>query len=432
MKYVRDILLNAGGSLLSIPLALLINVVISRAFGPAGKGELSLLASTREIIMLAVNGGFGFSAVYYLGKQQYALPKVASNLLSLAVTIGVTCSAVILVVYRLLSTYSTLTLPSTAFAVGIVIVVPFYLARVYLSQLFTSLQNFYAYNLLFLADIFLFLVLLSATALFGLPLPYAIGSYVLANCLPALVGWRYLYRKTPSFRFEVDGQLVKTFYRYGLHATTARLLLFLNLRLDQFIILLYLNVTNVGIYAASVAVAELVMRLGSATNSVILSRIVTMSALEAKALTSMTMRFSFTLTLLIAIAVFFVGHYLILLIFGEAFLAGSTALRLLLPGTVFAAFSQILGGSFQGEGRPEVAMKAALIGLVSTLIFDVLLIPTMGINGAAIASTVSYFLSGVFLFVMYVRHTGLAARDLLWLNASDVELALTKLNELRH
>ena len=431
MKFVRDILLNAGGSFLSIPLVLLINIVISRAFGPEGKGELALLASTREIIMLAVNGGFGFSAIYYLGKDSYKLPKVASNLVSLAATIGAICSAVLLLGYWVINTYSAVTLPSTVFMFGVVILVPFNLARVYLAQIFTSEQNFFAYNVLFLADIFLYLILLSGAAFFGLPLQYAIAAYVVANCVPAFVGWAYFYRQNPSLHFEIDRKLLKVFYRYGLHSTFARLLLFLNLRLDQFIILLFLNVGSVGIYAAAVAVAELVMRLGSATNSVILSRIVKMTALEARELTGLTMRFSFTLTLIIAVGVFFVGHFLILLIFGPKFLTGAIALRLLLPGTVFATFTQILGGSLQGEGRPEVAVRSAMIGLVGTLVFDILLIPEFGINGAAIASSVSYFLAALYLFVVYLNHSGLSARDLLWLKSADIQLALNKVSELR-
>jgi len=57
---------------------------------------------------------------------------------------------------------------------------------------------------------------------------------------------------------------------------------------------------------------------------------------------------------------------------------------------------------------------------------NILLISDYGINGVAIASTVSYFVAAIGLHIVHRKMTGLTMRETLILKRSDIEM-LTKM-----
>ena len=60
--------------------------------------------------------------------------------------------------------------------------------------------------------------------------------------------------------------------------------------------------------------------------------------------------------------------------------------------------------------------------LVATIGLDFLLIPRMGITGAALASTVSYGLNSLILLWLYVRFSGNSVGSVLFVRMNDLRL----------
>jgi len=60
------------------------------------------------------------------------------------------------------------------------------------------------------------------------------------------------------------------------------------------------------------------------------------------------------------------------------------------------------------------------VGLIGTVVLDLALIPSYGISGAAIASTVAYWLSFAALVVMATRYSGSRWGDFIRVNRSDI------------
>ena len=61
-----------------------------------------------------------------------------------------------------------------------------------------------------------------------------------------------------------------------------------------------------------------------------------------------------------------------------------------------------IGGSVTGIGRPDIALKIVSISATTNVVLNFLLIPTYGIVGAAVATTVSLFVAslvGIFITV---------------------------------
>src|SRR5215813_13142640 len=76
-------------------------------------------------------------------------------------------------------------------------------------------------------------------------------------------------------------------------------------------------------------------------------------------------------------------------IYRESYQAGTGALRILAFGMLFFGLLYILTTVISASGRPSISLLIGVITLITTTLLNVLLIPALGLNGAAIATTIS-------------------------------------------
>lgn len=80
---------------------------------------------------------------------------------------------------------------------------------------------------------------------------------------------------------------------------------------------------------------------------------------------------------------------IISILFGNAYLPGSVSLQILAAGMLFFTLYTISSSIAQGLGRPRLPMYVLIFGTVINIVLSIILVPVMGINGAAIATTVA-------------------------------------------
>src|SRR5206468_947491 len=100
-------------------------------------------------------------------------------------------------------------------------------------------------------------------------------------------------------------------------------------------------------------------------------------------------------------------------VYGDEFAGASTALRILLPGSVLYAAAFVLQAGLSSLNRPFTAAAAQVLGLVVTVVGLLLFLREGGITAAAIVSTVAYSVVFVTALVLYRRSAGIAWRDFL-------------------
>ena len=109
-------------------------------------------------------------------------------------------------------------------------------------------------------------------------------------------------------------------------------------------------------------------------------------------------------------------------LFGDAFEDSVEALWLLLPGTVALAGSKVLTSYIFSRGRPLVNTVITAAGLVVTLVTNLALIPWLGVNGAAIASSIAYGVHFVASLYAYGRISGQPMLDAVLPRPRDAQL----------
>ncbi len=80
---------------------------------------------------------------------------------------------------------------------------------------------------------------------------------------------------------------------------------------------------------------------------------------------------------------------IISILFGQAYIPGSAALQILAAGMLFFTIYTVSSSIAQGLGHPRLPMYILIIGTTIDIVLSIVLVPPYGINGAAIATTIT-------------------------------------------
>jgi len=196
-----------------------------------------------------------------------------------------------------------------------------------------------------------------------------------------------------KFKSDIALKLVKFGAPMLLILAGARLLQFL----DTAVLTYYRSLTEVGIYNVALPIAMLLIVLVGEIGS-ILSPLV--SELKARGNNNalkvgfeLIQKYGLYLSVPIAIVFFFYSQEIISLLFGIDYISGANSLKILMVGSIFYIVYKlnVVGVSF--IGKPGVITKIVLVTALFDLILNLLLIPKYGIEGAASATALSFFLA---------------------------------------
>jgi O-antigen/teichoic acid export membrane protein len=231
---------------------------------------------------------------------------------------------------------------------------------------------------------------------------------VVAGLVSAGLAARWLARASGGpIRIRFD--LLREHAGYGLRAFAVSILVFLLLRSDILIIQMLLGTTETGYYAVSVAVTEVLRIVPMVFGMQLLARLARDSTARGPWRTTQVSTVGIGLLMLvIALAAVPLASPLITLLYGGEFSASVAPFIILLPGLVFVAMHGVLSSYIASMGMPSGAIAAPAAAVVVNVLLNVAMIPSLGIQGAALASTTSYalLLAATLVYVVRLERSG--------------------------
>ncbi len=182
----------------------------------------------------------------------------------------------------------------------------------------------------------------------------------------------------------------------------------------------FLSATIVGYYSVSVSMAEALWYLPAAVGTVIFASTSNSTAEQSNRNTPMVCRNTLFITFILALLLFAVSSFIIPLLYGQEFLPAVRPLWILLPGVVALSICKVLANEMTGRGRPKISLLASVITLGVNIPLNLILIPQMGMNGGAIATSVAYIVSSIIVLLFFIRVSKNRISDVLILKRSDV------------
>jgi len=274
---------------------------------------------------------------------------------------------------------------------------------------FLGKERVATYNWLFLIQI-LTQVSMMAVFIFALNLRTAkalLYSQLCGYSLATLVGWVLLFPNMEREGHDPFGSSLKEMLHYGAFLQLSTLVSTLNKRLSLYLLKTHCDERSIGVFATGTQVTEGVNIIGQSIGLVEFS---TLSNNEnqqrASQLTLRFMKLSVLLTFTTLLAICLLPTSFFEWLFSDEFGGIRPVILMIAPGVVFFSAHTILANYFSGTGQPKYNLYASLIGLSVTLVSAFILIPWLGIRGAAITTTLTYTSLFLYQWIVFHQHTG--------------------------
>jgi Na+-driven multidrug efflux pump len=85
----------------------------------------------------------------------------------------------------------------------------------------------------------------------------------------------------------------------------------------------------------------------------------------------------------------------------------------------------VLGSSLAGQGVPQATLYGGMLSVPAMVALNVILLPQMGIKGAAIASDVAYAINAAVILLIFRRVARLPLRETLLVTRADLAESLS-------
>ncbi|WP_341237993.1 flippase [uncultured Limnobacter sp.] len=268
--------------------------------------------------------------------------------------------------------------------------------------------------------VFMLIVLLRiAMILLELTLIYFVALLVLEAVLTTLAFfWLFGIRKLKALKFDKSNFLSVLNVAWLLALSVGAAMLYM--RVDQIMLASLLNQEAVGIYSAAVRISEIWYVFPAVIVGSVFPRIIRELRIDA-ARANRQLDVLFTTFSIVSILVgLLVGGYsteIILFLFGEEYRASASVLSIHVWSSVFV-FSGILGGRWLvAMDMQKVLLLSTLIGVVSNIVMNYLMIPVYGVEGAAWSTLVAQFISAILVNCVHP-----VSRQLFWMQVSALSL----------
>ncbi len=371
---------------------LFVGVYVARYLGPERFGVLSYAMSV--VVLFSALSSLGLNGI--LVRELVNFPKKRDEFLGTAFILKLAGSGLVLILLSITLYFmgddrqSNLMIFIIAFGL---IFQPFNVIRFYFEA--NVLAKFIA-----VSQITSLVVVSVAKLVFiwlGLPLIY-FALVVLIESLILAIGLSVVYFKQKlnifnwQFSFKVATGLLKDSWPLILSAIAISIYL----RIDQVMIKHMLNDEAVGQYAAAVKLSEAwyfipVVICGSLFPAILNAKT------QSKELYYARLQKLYVLmvwiSLPIALVMTFMAGNIVLLLYGTQFSKAGPVLAIHIWAGVFVFLGVASSQYLIAENYTRISFFRTFIGAIVNVIFNIILIPKYGINGAAVATVISYFVA---------------------------------------
>lgn len=426
MKFLYDTLITFSAQIIAVIFGIITAIIIARILGPEGKGIYTLVILIPSMLVLLGNLGIGIANTYFGGSKKYNWDELASISFISSLLLGITLSIIFLTYYFIVHPIFLSEIKTQCIVLA-AMTVPFNLFTTYFQCILMGQKRFLEYNLVNVLQNGVLVILVIIVLFF---LERGISEVILTWLIATIITTAFSFffvRKTTSVKWVFSYPIFKALLKFGSIGYLSNIITFLNYRIDMILVSSLVTpaivaTTLVGYYSVSVSLAEALWYFPGAVGTIVFARTVGLNNEEADKTTPKICRNTFFITFIFALILLALSKRLIILLFGVSFLPALRPLYILIPGIIIFSICKVLCNEITGRGKPLINIVAAGISLLVNIPLNLLLIPRMGIEGAALASTISYSACAFIVLIMFLRISQAKFSDIVIIKKEDLQL----------
>jgi len=397
-------------------------IIISRIFGPEGRGVFANTFALRGFLILLLGTGHEVSNTYFVASGRQKVPEAAGSSL-----LGFFLSTILLILVTVLITLFRPSFVSPSNNLIIILAVssiPLTWGCLYLYALIRGLGRSdlsYMYYALSSLTWIVMLVFMCYVLLFR-KLEVVFIARIFSAIIPLLVGLWLIKKLNGPLKLSFTLRSFKESIIYGVKQIVSKLANPMAFRVEMLILpMLYVTTNHLGLYAQGVAILDRILILPLVGGYVLMAKVAKESQ-KSVDVTATLCRLSFMTTLVLGLSVMLLAKFLVPFLFGAKFAPAVLLMWIMFPGMVIRSIPRVLRNYFLGTGEPGKVSIAFILSTLTMILVSVLLVGTIGIAGAAVGILLSCMVECGVMLHMFKCKVNLGLRDMCLINKSDMAL----------
>lgn len=261
---------------------------------------------------------------------------------------------------------------------------------------YQAFQNMKLYALMYLAENLLLLVLLLCFFAFKKNIFSAAYAHIAAYFIVLFV-FSFFVPKVFDFfkhRISLEKSLLKKLFKFGIPVLASSIGGIIIIYTDTLVLTFFRSLEEVGIYNVVVPTAMILQFFATSVAIVIFPMVAELWAKKRKDYLALGLKmlYQYSFVVIIPAALLFLSfsEIVLRLLFGEQYVAGAVIMQILLIAIIFLGLHTITSTILSGIGKPIISTKILFQGALINFVLNLLLIPKLGMLGAALTSLIAY------------------------------------------
>jgi O-antigen/teichoic acid export membrane protein len=410
------------------------SVFINRTLGTSGKGAFELITSVPDTLTRFGTLGFDEANTYYAGREPITIPHLISNSYGLAMRFAV-IALILGAAFFLIPANSNIftEVPRWAGFLAL-LVIPIAIMDLLLEGILYGENRIWVRNgheIVRILSMLFYMGILVVVLQWGVQ--GAIYGYMLINLSIFAFTFVVLRRFHKAMGSGEDRSVAWKCFLFGRFSWGANFASYLFYNVDKWLINWLVQgspeyvLEQVGLYGTAVNIIVNIWIIPDAIQTALRPKITQKGEPERKKLVPPSLRAVTILVFFAMVLLALIARPALGFLYNKPgatwdFRDAYPPLMLLMPGIFTLSLAKVFATDLFSRGKPYFAMWISIMSLVLNLIFNFIMIPRWGMNGAAIASSLSYTFSFLAFLYFYVRESGERSRDIFLPKKSDFQL----------
>jgi Membrane protein involved in the export of O-antigen and teichoic acid len=243
-------------------------------------------------------------------------------------------------------------------------------------------------------------------------LNFAVMAYLVTYGLMFIYGAALIFNERRKVKNRKKRQPFGGQFKVGFRGFISNLAALLLFRLDLFLVGYFLSLKEVGIYSIALFGAEMVTKIPGWSAAILTPMVASNEGGHVRRTVYLfysAIIIALLLGLLFVLGIMAFPNFISNLA-GKDFTSVEICLLLLLPRVIMQSGVGILAANLAGKGYPWYHPAGCTIPLIFLIFLDIILIPKLGINGAALGNSLAY-VSAAIVFWIGFRKCNEVAED---------------------
>jgi len=380
-------------------------IVTARFMGPSGRGVYALASLTAILCSLPFGSVWSANAIE-VARRRTSLRELLGSSLVIALVGGVaTALAAFAVAAFLGDRWWIVGFPAAT--------APLILVARYGEGLYQAIGHVRAVNVITVGRVLLPLAFVTPPLIAGADIKTTIAIWTLWLVVLPLLIYPPLQRLVGAPRLPSEHGLYRRLVVTGSKLSVANTALVVSPRIALIALAAFSGDAAVGVYSLAVAAGDVLYLMTNSLISTTFEGIATRDREASVALAARSIRHTFLLTAAVGALLVPSVALLLPILVGDAFGDVPLVLMILVPGVLGLSCFWVLHTFFAVQlGRPWIVTRIALITLVVNTVLCLILVPLLGLWGAAIATTTANLISATVSLNRFQTIAGVPVRSL--------------------